>query len=175
GQNSFATISATIGCEESQQGSRLFDDLVGAGDQRRWHVEIEQTGCLGVDDQLEPGRLQYRQVWGLGALEDLAGIDADLPVHLWEEGSVAHQPADLGIVAQRINRRNRIAHREQGKLNAPAVEESVAADKKGVELLARKRGEGRINLAARAGIEHVDLQPGRAAPGLQVSQGGLGV
>ena len=39
---------------------------------------------LQVDDELEFGRLQDRQVGGLGALEDVAGIDADLTKHVRE-------------------------------------------------------------------------------------------
>jgi hypothetical protein len=46
----------------------------GSGD----YLDAEQPGGLQVDDELEPGRLLDRQVRGLGALEDAAGIDADL-------------------------------------------------------------------------------------------------
>ena len=37
-------------------------------------------GGLEVDDQLELGWLQDRQVGGLRALEDAAGVDADLAI-----------------------------------------------------------------------------------------------
>ena len=43
-------------------------------------VEAEHPGGLEVDDQLELGRLHDRQVGGLGALENAAGVDADLPI-----------------------------------------------------------------------------------------------
>jgi hypothetical protein len=45
--------------------------LVGGCEQRGRHVEAEQPRRLQVDDELEFGRLQDRQVGGLGALEDL--------------------------------------------------------------------------------------------------------
>jgi hypothetical protein len=35
----------------------LFDHLVGAGEQRGWHLEAERVGGLEVDHQLELGRL----------------------------------------------------------------------------------------------------------------------
>jgi hypothetical protein len=38
----------------------LFDDLVGAGEDRRWDRQPECCSGLEVDDQLELSRLLYR-------------------------------------------------------------------------------------------------------------------
>jgi hypothetical protein len=59
-----------------QQTSTLFDHLVGAGEQRQRHGEAERPGGLEVDDQLDLGGLLNRQVGGLLALENPAGIEA---------------------------------------------------------------------------------------------------
>jgi hypothetical protein len=56
----------------------LFDHLVGNRKQRRRHSKAEHPSGLEVDDQLELARLYDRQVRRPGALEDAAGIDADL-------------------------------------------------------------------------------------------------
>ena len=37
-----------------------FDHLVGAGEQRRRHVEAERPGGLEIDHEVEPGRLDDR-------------------------------------------------------------------------------------------------------------------
>jgi hypothetical protein len=42
---------------------------------------------------------------------------------------------------------------------AAAEEEWVGFDEEGIGALARKSGKGRIDLAARAGVEDMDLQP----------------
>ena len=46
----------------------LFDYLVGAGEQRRRHLEAERLGSLEIDHDLEMGRQHDRQVSGLFAL-----------------------------------------------------------------------------------------------------------
>ena len=42
--------------------SRLFDHLVGLGEQRRRHVESQRLGGLEIDDKLELGRRLHREV-----------------------------------------------------------------------------------------------------------------
>ena len=138
-------------------------------------VEAEHPGGLQVDDQLELGRLHDRQVRRLGALEDAAGVDAGLTIGIRDIGSVAHQPADLGIGARCICRGDPMMRRQVDQLDAPAVEEGVAGDEEGVGPLARKRCEGSIDLAAGAGVEDVDLQPHGASGRFHVSQRGFGI
>ena len=58
---------------------RSFDDLVGTGEQRWRHGQPERLGGPQIDDQLELGRLLYWQVGRLSALQEPAGIDAELP------------------------------------------------------------------------------------------------
>ena len=107
----------------------------------------------GVDHQLEPGGLHDRQVRGFSALEDAAGINADLAVCVCDVASVGHQPAYLGVLTPRICCGQSVTHCQKGQLEAPAVEKGVLADKDGVGPLAHKGREGRIDLVAGAGVE----------------------
>jgi hypothetical protein len=42
-------LRATSGREQSQQGSRLFDDLVGTLLKMKWHIEAERLGGFKID------------------------------------------------------------------------------------------------------------------------------
>ena len=64
---SIRQLSATSGCERSQQGSPLFNQLVGAREQRRRDFEAECFGGRQIDDEVELGRLLDREVRRLGA------------------------------------------------------------------------------------------------------------
>ena len=69
----------------------LFDYLVGGRQQRRWHGEAERPCGLQIYRQLEFRRLNDGEIGRLGTLEDLAGINADLAIHVTEAGSIADQ------------------------------------------------------------------------------------
>src|SRR5262249_43467655 len=51
-----------------------FDHLVGAGQQRRRHLQPERLGRLEVDDKLELARVLHRKIGGLPTLEDAIDI-----------------------------------------------------------------------------------------------------
>ena len=61
------------------------------------------------------------------------------------------------------------------QLDAPAVQEGIAAHKKRVGPLAHEGCEGRVDLTAGAGVEHLDLLSHGAGSRFHVSQRGLGI
>src|SRR5262245_7510290 len=90
-----------------------FDHLVGGNEQFVWHGKAERSGGLVIDDQLEFARLHYRQIGRLGALENAAGIYADLTTGIRQTRSVAHQRAGFDILASRIYRRHPVDRRQE--------------------------------------------------------------
>ena len=66
--------------DRMQRSKKLLDHLVGERKQLRWNFESERLGGLEVGDEFEFGRLHHRQIGGLGALEEAAGILADQTV-----------------------------------------------------------------------------------------------
>jgi hypothetical protein len=61
-------------------------------------------------------------------------------------------------LALRINRGNALARRKMNELHAPAAEEHVAGQQKGVGPLGGKPCEGCIDLTAGASFEHAGLE-----------------
>src|SRR5271165_3289081 len=100
-----------------------FDDLVGAGEDRLRHGQAERLGGLQIDDQLEGGRLLDRQIGGLGALENLSGINAELAIYIGEARPIADQAAGHDGLTPCIDRRDRIARRQRQELVAMRIKE----------------------------------------------------
>src|ERR1019366_4955549 len=65
-----------IATDAPQQTVSLFDHLVGGHEQRGRNCEAERLGDFEIDHQLVFGRRLHRQVGGLVALENSAGIIA---------------------------------------------------------------------------------------------------
>lgn len=155
--------------------THLFDDVVGNREYSGRHVDPKRSRSLKIECKFELGGLQDGQVRGLRALEDAAGINADLAGHIREIGPVTHETAGSHNFAVRVGCRNPFARRQSCKLHATAVEERVGGNKKRVHALARKHLEGCIDLAGRAGVEDLlDLHAHGAGALAQLAQGSLG-
>src|SRR5262245_56235623 len=91
---------------------RLLNDLVGAREQGLRKLDPECLGRLEIENQLEPVRLHDRQIAGLRALQDPAGVDARLEPGRIDARSVAHQPARRDGLRAEMDDRNAMARGE---------------------------------------------------------------
>src|SRR5207248_4278875 len=105
---------------------------------------------------------------GLLALENPAGIDADLAMRVGNARSVAHQAAGLGILTQGIHRRHPTMRRQRNKLYATVVGRWAGTDQERIHLLLRMVCNDRIDVATGAGIENFDLLPNGRSRGPDV-------
>src|ERR1700730_1749119 len=94
-----------------QQTASLFDYLVGTAQQRNRKGKAERFRGLEIDHQLGIRGLLDRQVGGVLALENAAGIIASEAIGVGDVGSVAHQPASHYSFAPWVDRGNRVACR----------------------------------------------------------------
>jgi hypothetical protein len=92
---------ATVNCRIAKG---LFDHLVGGGEQLRWYGDAERFWGLEVDDQLERGRLKDRQIGGLCALKDLAGVGTRMAIGAGEARAVADRGARGDELAEWVDR-----------------------------------------------------------------------
>src|SRR5262249_18359477 len=82
--------SARAGLTQSSKLHFLLDHLVGLGEKVGRDGNADHSRRRQVEDQHELGRLDNRHIGWLLALEDAAGIDADLTVPLSIARSIAH-------------------------------------------------------------------------------------
>ena len=81
-----------------QQTVSLFNQHVGAKQERLRNAEANRLGSLEVDDQLVFRRLLYGQVGWFGALEDFVDIGSGALNHIVEVRAVAHETARFHIL-----------------------------------------------------------------------------
>jgi hypothetical protein len=74
-----------------------FNYLIGDGKHCRRHLDAERSCRLQIDEKLELGRLQHRQIGGPRALEYAAGIDADLMKCLRRAFSIPFAPRNRRV------------------------------------------------------------------------------
>jgi hypothetical protein len=115
------------------------DHLVCSGQQRLGDGEAEGFSRLEVDDELEPCRPTHRQIAGLLAAENAAGIVAELAIKLRDVGPVAHQSAGVGEVTLEIERRHPTLRGQRCDLRALIGKEAARTDEQDLGPLPTRR------------------------------------
>jgi hypothetical protein len=106
----------------------LFNHLIGPGLQHRRHVDAERLGGYKINDHFESRRLHHWKVGGLLALNDAAGIEADLAIGLGQARSVTHQTTGRDRFPKWIDRGNAVARCQCDQLLALGGEEWIRGD-----------------------------------------------
>src|SRR5262249_22257258 len=73
----------------------LLDHLVGAGEQRGWHVEAERLGGLEIHDELEFSRRLNREVLWSRPVQDSADVACRASNHIGQISAVADETTGL--------------------------------------------------------------------------------
>jgi hypothetical protein len=119
----------------AEQKGSLFDQFVGAADQRQRHCDAERLGGLEIDDQLDFRSQLNRQVGGLLALKNFAGVNATLTECIVNICAVAYQAACHNSLAPRIKHRHRVAPGKRYDLIVLGVVEQIASYEKRADAL----------------------------------------
>lgn len=126
----------------------MFDDVVGAAEQRCGNLDAELLGCLEIDHEIEPPRLHDRQLGRLFSLENASDIDAGLPPCVRKIGAVAEETASSDVNAPDADRRYPVFEALYDvEVLAVETEQGIGAGEKGVHLQPAHRGEGLVEIA----------------------------
>jgi hypothetical protein len=122
-------------------GLRSFDNLVGAGEDRRWHGEAQCRGGLKIDNQPEDRRLLDRQIGRLGTLQNLSRVNPSLARESVGVSAITDQTASCDKLREPIERRNGITRGQCRELVGPGNAEYQSSESVNTGL--------RLNLSAR--------------------------
>src|SRR5262245_39572888 len=150
------------------------DQLIGAQKDRGWRFESKRLCGLEVDHQLHFDRLLYRKVGWFFTFQDAPGILADKTESIAKAGSITHQAASDGKVAQIVDSGQAIACRERHDLTTLGQQERVGLHDKAPHPRLNGFGKSSIDIAFRSGSEHEQLMTQRARRRLRVAAVELG-
>src|SRR5580704_14898561 len=108
--------------------AHLFDYLVGASKQRKWHRKPERLGRLEIDGHLDFGDLLHRYVGRLITAQNPAGVVTDQAEGITIVGAVANESTSYHILAEGIDRGNSVAVGKRDELIARADKKRVGAE-----------------------------------------------
>jgi hypothetical protein len=149
--------------------------LVGAQQDSRWNRHAECFGSFEVDYHLERGRLLYRKIGRVFALENSSRVDGQLTICRTQARSLAHQAASHGEFATSKNRRDRVTRGQQHKLVAPNGKELVGLHNEPADVLIDDGRKRRVDLAVVAHVEYAHQLPDLVSGGLHARQLGAGL
>ena len=152
----------------------LFDDLVGAGENRWRDRQPERLRGLEINDQLEVRWLQNRQIGWLGPLQNPSGVNAGLAIESVGVGAIADQAACCNEYRVPIDRRNSVSLCQRHELGAAAGLERIGGDEKRAGLQLLEGGKGGVNLGFGRGLHDSELYTLRARSSLRGSDVPLG-
>src|SRR5262245_55480503 len=119
---------------------------------RRWDFDAQTLGGLQIDDQFEFRRQRDWQVGWLLALENPAGVDANLSIRIREAPTIAHQTAGRDELTQRINSGQCVARSHRNYSIALTGKERVAHDEQRLDPMFYKRRESRVEITFAASV-----------------------
>src|SRR5262245_36889280 len=97
--------AAVSSCNKEVAVVRLFNHFVSDGEQRRRYGQAKHARSRVVDDELELGRLLYRQVARLLAAKDTVDVRRRSSKYVEPIRPVAHKSADSWKIAPPVDRR----------------------------------------------------------------------
>src|SRR5262245_9029721 len=147
-----------------------FDHLVGAGEQRRWNIEVHSLCSGEVDHQIKLCRHLNRKIGCLRALENPTGMDAGAAIGVRLASPVAHQAAGVDHLTLCMERGNGVPVLQRGELPTSVEKDWATAHEERAGAPLNDRREGGIELAFICYFHGQDLPSDGATCRLDVAQ-----
>src|SRR5215468_7809319 len=140
----------------------LFDYFIRTSMKGSGDIDFQCRCGLEVNHQLKSGRLHnWKLGWG-STLKNFPGINACLPIGIWNVGTVAHQTARYCVFPTRVDSWKRKASSSRNNLSSLlANEKRIGAHEKRIRPAFGDAIKRCFDLGRRTGVEHYKLETKR--------------
>src|SRR5262245_3616916 len=135
------------------------DDVVGDREQLVWYVQTKRLGRLRVDNQLELGRLNDRQVGGFGTIKNATHIDTHLERRIASERRIADQTTGGHELRPFVHDRHLVAGRQRHQSVSANLEEQIRAHQQRTCPALDEGRKGQIKFTVVARVQNNDVLP----------------
>src|SRR5882757_6085933 len=154
----WSRLSQVRSSPPSNRHGRLFDHLVGAGEEGGWDRQTNFLSSLQIDDQFEPSRLLDGQLGRFASFENFRDIVSRYQHHVRKVGTIGDETARVDTFAERMQDWELLSARKFGQELRVGNRALLGQDDEAIGAIGREGGKGTLDVFGRAELNGLGVE-----------------